>query len=216
MGITLFLIGSIITRSLDKSTFQNQIGFGIYLIGIVISIFGVAGTIVDCLEGYLNTVAMFWVKRRRVLTKYAWVVAVGAVLITVGLLTAANFEKHSIINNVGYNLALLGMPICACGVLVASGALISDYGTSMHSRRKPGPYAPKSPGMVKCSNCGFEIVPGLAFCGKCGSLLAQQKQPMLASGTVRCFRCGKISPAKNRFCGRCGASLKEEDDTKIY
>jgi ribosomal protein L32 len=158
---------------------------------------------------------MFWIKRRRLLTRYAWVVAVGAVLISVGLLTAANIDKHSIINSIGYNVALLGMPICACGALVESGALLADYGNSIQSRRKLSPYT-KSPGAVRCSNCGFDIVPGLVYCGRCGHYLGQQKQPIPTPSTVRCFRCGKISPAKNRFCGRCGASLKDEDDTKIY
>jgi cytochrome c biogenesis protein CcdA len=95
-GISLFFVGAMIAQSLDKSTLQNQIGFGIYIAGIAISILGVAATFITSLEGYLDIFTPFWAKRRRLLARYTWVIAVGAVLIAVGLITATNIEKHSI------------------------------------------------------------------------------------------------------------------------
>jgi class 3 adenylate cyclase len=49
---------------------------------------------------------------------------------------------------------------------------------------------------VKCRNCGYDNLPGMKFCGQCGSQLGQV-----------CEACGFVNPSEHRFCGQCGAAL---------
>ncbi len=49
---------------------------------------------------------------------------------------------------------------------------------------------------MKCSSCGFDVPPGMTFCGACGAPLAQP-----------CPACRFENPPQFRFCGRCGAEL---------
>lgn len=52
---------------------------------------------------------------------------------------------------------------------------------------------------VICSNCGYQNLPEMAFCGRCGSRL----------GTV-CTACGFVNPPEHRFCGKCGSPLSAD------
>jgi class 3 adenylate cyclase/tetratricopeptide (TPR) repeat protein len=52
---------------------------------------------------------------------------------------------------------------------------------------------------VQCPTCGFDGLPGMKYCGQCGTRL----------GRV-CAACGFSNPPHYRFCGECGAGLVEE------
>jgi molecular chaperone DnaK len=51
---------------------------------------------------------------------------------------------------------------------------------------------------VRCGNCGGEMPPGYAFCGKCGVPLRKDE----------CGQCGAALLEGFRFCGRCGAEVE--------
>jgi class 3 adenylate cyclase len=51
---------------------------------------------------------------------------------------------------------------------------------------------------VICPNCGYENLPGMKFCGRCGTQMGQL-----------CPTCGFINPVEHRFCGQCGTRLGE-------
>ena len=53
---------------------------------------------------------------------------------------------------------------------------------------------------IKCSSCGAQINPGLAFCPHCG---ASQKK---IAGSV-CPRCGAAIPMTSKFCPKCGRKI---------
>lgn len=48
-----------------------------------------------------------------------------------------------------------------------------------------------------CPFCGGQIVPGDAFCRRCGQMLVRT-----------CPACGAVNRADHRFCTVCGASLR--------
>jgi class 3 adenylate cyclase/predicted ATPase len=52
---------------------------------------------------------------------------------------------------------------------------------------------------MRCPSCGFESLPGMSFCGMCGTRLA-----------VICPSCSFANPPDYRFCGACGQPLIEE------
>ncbi len=52
---------------------------------------------------------------------------------------------------------------------------------------------------MRCPICGFDNLPGMKFCGQCGSRL----------GRI-CAACGFSNPPNYRFCGQCGTRLVEE------
>jgi class 3 adenylate cyclase/tetratricopeptide (TPR) repeat protein len=49
---------------------------------------------------------------------------------------------------------------------------------------------------MRCVNCGYDNLPGIKFCGQCGTRL----------GKI-CAACGFVNPPEHRFCGECGARL---------
>jgi class 3 adenylate cyclase/tetratricopeptide (TPR) repeat protein len=49
---------------------------------------------------------------------------------------------------------------------------------------------------MKCSQCQFEVPPGMKFCGQCG-----------ARQVASCLACGTENPPGFKFCGECGAGL---------
>ncbi len=49
---------------------------------------------------------------------------------------------------------------------------------------------------MKCPACGFEGLPGMRYCGSCGTRL-----------TVTCTECGFANPSTYQFCGMCGTRL---------
>ena len=51
-----------------------------------------------------------------------------------------------------------------------------------------------------CHVCGFENLPGMRFCGSCGTRL-----------TVECPNCSFANPIQYRFCGMCGTPLISGD-----
>lgn len=56
--------------------------------------------------------------------------------------------------------------------------------------------------MIKCPNCGQEIVEGVKFCEHCGFNLKEDD-------TIRlCPSCGHSNRKDNKFCLRCGTQLK--------
>jgi class 3 adenylate cyclase/tetratricopeptide (TPR) repeat protein len=69
-------------------------------------------------------------------------------------------------------------------------------------------------GMAVCPKCGQENPPGFAFCGACGTPVAEQPP-------LTCATCGQVNPPGFRFCGGCGASLaaavavETEDERKV-
>ena len=55
---------------------------------------------------------------------------------------------------------------------------------------------------MRCSNCNFDNVAGMATCQVCGSSLIGEP----------CERCGFDNPPDYRFCGSCGRSLVEPEE----
>ena len=51
---------------------------------------------------------------------------------------------------------------------------------------------------MQCPSCGFDSLPGMSFCGMCGTRLA-----------VVCQNCSFANPPDYRFCGACGQQLAE-------
>ena len=58
--------------------------------------------------------------------------------------------------------------------------------------------------MVKCSNCGAEVV-GSDFCFNCG-----EKVKKAVSNSSICPKCGAKNSQNTNFCGECGQRLNEE------
>jgi predicted ATPase/class 3 adenylate cyclase len=52
---------------------------------------------------------------------------------------------------------------------------------------------------VRCSTCGFENLPEMRFCGRCGTRLGQV-----------CTVCSFVNPPVHAYCGYCGARLAGE------
>ena len=57
---------------------------------------------------------------------------------------------------------------------------------------------------MKCPTCGFDSLPGMSFCGMCGTRLA-----------IACPACAFQNPPDYRFCGACGQSLDAEADAGV-
>ncbi len=51
---------------------------------------------------------------------------------------------------------------------------------------------------MECPNCGFQSLPGMSFCGMCGTRLS-----------TACPACAFANPPNYRFCGACGQRLGE-------
>jgi class 3 adenylate cyclase/predicted ATPase len=51
---------------------------------------------------------------------------------------------------------------------------------------------------MRCPSCGFDSLPGMSFCGMCGTRLA-----------MVCTSCSFANPPDYRFCGACGEPLAE-------
>lgn len=52
---------------------------------------------------------------------------------------------------------------------------------------------------MNCANCGYENLPEMRFCGRCGASLG-----------ITCHVCGFVNPREHRYCGKCGTRLSEE------
>ena len=52
---------------------------------------------------------------------------------------------------------------------------------------------------MKCPKCGLDNLPGMKFCGQCGTILERL-----------CPDCGFANPPGFRFCGMCGTHLYAE------
>jgi adenylate cyclase len=52
--------------------------------------------------------------------------------------------------------------------------------------------------MINCANCGAQVPPGFAFCGKCGVPLKKDA----------CSACGAALVEGFQFCGQCGAKIE--------
>jgi predicted nucleic acid-binding Zn ribbon protein len=61
-------------------------------------------------------------------------------------------------------------------------------------------------GVKHCPNCGNDVPMSSAFCGKCGSAVANpaQVQPVEAVEVLRCVHCGEELESGSLFCGSCG------------
>lgn len=70
---------------------------------------------------------------------------------------------------------------------------------------------------VRCTRCGTENRPGIAFCRSCGQRLvaagepATVERPEPLEGTAACPRCGTHNRAGVAFCQNCGANLRPPD-----
>lgn len=53
--------------------------------------------------------------------------------------------------------------------------------------------------MIKCKNCGAEVMAGDDFCGVCGASLNDKKE---------CPKCGATNMSENKKCSSCGADLE--------
>src|ERR1700758_2825628 len=53
-----------------------------------------------------------------------------------------------------------------------------------------------------CPSCGYECREGAAFCGMCGTALAQ---------VLACPSCGARNVGEHGFCETCGQPLRESD-----
>ena len=67
---------------------------------------------------------------------------------------------------------------------------------------------------TRCSRCGTENRPGIAFCSSCGQRLIEAggppavERPAVLDGTAACPRCGTHNRAGVAFCQNCGANLR--------
>ena len=55
---------------------------------------------------------------------------------------------------------------------------------------------------MRCTVCGAELMPGAAFCTKCGTPV-----PAAPAGGVCCPTCGAMMPEGRAFCTKCGTPL---------
>ncbi|MBE6500930.1 MAG: zinc-ribbon domain-containing protein [Methanobrevibacter thaueri] len=59
--------------------------------------------------------------------------------------------------------------------------------------------------MVKCQNCGEEVVDGAKFCKNCGSEIVIDEE-VDETGTKFCSNCGFEMPNSTKFCPECGTA----------
>lgn len=64
---------------------------------------------------------------------------------------------------------------------------------------------------IPCKNCNYINAPGAAFCGNCGTALANIVLPP-EEQTMACAFCGTHNPAGSVFCGECGLALGVKPD----
>jgi hypothetical protein len=70
---------------------------------------------------------------------------------------------------------------------------------------------------TRCSRCGTDNRPGIAFCRSCGQRLIEAgsrpavERPAVLEGTAACPRCGTHNRAGVAFCQNCGANLRPVD-----
>jgi predicted amidophosphoribosyltransferase len=62
-----------------------------------------------------------------------------------------------------------------------------------------------------CPQCGAQLRPGIAFCGKCGYGFEEAKGEVPEAPGVECPKCGHPLKPGTQFCGRCGYRLGEEE-----
>ncbi|MCQ2572640.1 MAG: zinc-ribbon domain-containing protein [Treponema sp.] len=54
--------------------------------------------------------------------------------------------------------------------------------------------------MIKCTNCGTELIDGSKFCMECGTPVPQ---------VIKCINCGKELPLNSKFCLECGTPVNQ-------
>jgi predicted amidophosphoribosyltransferase len=66
-----------------------------------------------------------------------------------------------------------------------------------------------------CPQCGNQLRPGIAFCGKCGyGLEGAEAEDAEVEAAVECPQCGHTLKPGIQFCGKCGYRLGEEEPAR--
>ena len=117
-GGLLFLFGSGLGNSFAKYTLENYFGFGMFLAGIAVIVFGGFGVVLTFLRE---------VKQQKVSFYGVWVIASGLSSFILGSILGNSFAKFTLENNVGGGMLFSGIALMIIGVVGTTVTYVKTY-----------------------------------------------------------------------------------------
>ena len=125
-GLFLLLFGSGLGNFFAKFTLGNYLGFGMFLAGIAVIVFGGFGIVATFLRE---------VKHLQFSSRGVWVIATGLSSFILGSILGGSFAKYTLENNVGGGMLFSGIALMIIGVVGTTITYAKAYSKSVQARK---------------------------------------------------------------------------------